>query len=173
MITLKEFLEVAEYRITEGGEYGWQCFGHDAYSLDSWNGDQNGHTLTVVFDRKTQVVYQVEAFDYANERAYRIINPDYRQAFDDECKHRGIVDQAWERDNGTPVKFTDLESDDDWIQKALAIVAGETYDTRIMVPLELDRDQLHELMLLAHQQDLTLNQLVEKVVRLAIEEDTE
>lgn len=173
MITLKEFLEVAEYRITEGSEYGWQCFGHDAYSLDSWNGDQNGHTLTVVFDRKTQVVYQVEAFDYANERAYRIINPDYRQAFDDECKHRGIVDQAWERDNGTPVKFTDLESDDDWIQKALAIVAGETYDTRIMVPLELDRDQLHELMLLAHQQDLTLNQLVEKVVRLAIEEDTE
>lgn len=173
MITLKEFLEVAEYRITEGSEYGWQCFGHDAYSLDSWNGDQNGHTLTIVFDRKTQVVYQVEAFDYANERAYRIINPDYRQAFDDECKHRGIVDQAWERDNGTPVKFTDLESDDDWIQKALAIVAGETYDTRIMVPLELDRDQLHELMLLAHQQDLTLNQLVEKVVRLAIEEDTE
>lgn len=173
MITLKEFLEVAEYRITEGSEYGWQCFGHDAYSLDSWNGDQNGHTLTVVFDRKTQVVYQVEAFDYANERAYRIINPDYRQAFDDECKHRGIVDQAWERDNGTPVKFTDLESDDDWIQKALAIVAGETYDTRIMVPLDLDKDTLHELMLLAHQQDLTLNQLVEKVVRLAIEEDTE
>lgn len=173
MITLKEFLEVAEYRITEGSEYGWQCFGHDAYSLDSWNGDQNGHTLTIVFDRKTQVVYQVEAFDYANERAYRIINPDYRQAFDDECKHRGIVDQAWERDNGTPVKFTDLESDDDWIQKALAIVAGETYDTRIMVPLDLDKDTLHELMLLAHQQDLTLNQLVEKVVRLAIEEDTE
>lgn len=173
MITLKEFFEVAEYRITEGSEYGWQCFGHDAYSLDSWNGDQNGHTLTVVFDRKTQVVYQVEAFDYANERAYRIINPDYRQAFDDECKRREIVDQAWERDDGTPVKFTDLDVVDDWLEKASAIVAGEEYDTRVKIPLELDRDQLHELMLLAHQQDLTLNQLVEKVVRLAIEEDTE
>lgn len=173
MITLKEFFEVAEYRITEGSEYGWQCFGHDAYSLDSWNGDQNGHTLTVVFDRKTQVVYQVEAFDYANERAYRIINPDYRQAFDDECKRREIVDQAWERDDRTPVKFTDLDVVDDWLEKASAIVAGEEYDTRVKIPLELDRDQLHELMLLAHQQDLTLNQLVEKVVRLAIEEDTE
>lgn len=173
MITLKEFFEVAEYRITEGSEYGWQCFGHDAYSLDSWNGDQNGHTLTVVFDRKTQVVYQVEAFDYANERAYRIINPDYRQAFDDECKRREIVDQAWERNDRTPVKFTDLDVVDDWLEKASAIVAGEEYDTRVKIPLELDRDQLHELMLLAHQQDLTLNQLVEKVVRLAIEEDTE
>ena len=118
-------------------------------------------------------MYQVEAFDYANERAYRIINPDYRQAFDDECKRREIVDQAWERDDGTPVKFTDLDVVDDWLEKASAIVAGEEYDTRVKIPLELDRDQLHELMLLAHQQDLTLNQLVEKVVRLAIEEDTE
>lgn len=173
MITLKEFLEVAEYRITEGSEYGWQCYGPDAYCLDSWNGEQNGYTLSIVFDRKTQLVYQIEAFDYAQDRAYRMINPLYRALFDAECKSRDVVDKAWELDDGTPVKFTDLDVNDDWLEKASAIVAGEEYDTRVKIPLELDRDQLHELMLLAHQQDLTLNQLVEKVVSLAIKEDTE
>lgn len=173
MITLKQFMEAAEYRITEGSEYTWQCYGPDAYSLDYWNSEHNGHSLSVVFDRKTQTVYQAEVFDYSQDRAYRMIHPEYRTAFDAECKQRDVVDIAWERDNGTPVKFTDLDVDDDWLEKASAIVAGEDYDTRVKIPLELDRDQLHELMLLAHQQDLTLNQLVEKIVKLAVEEDTE
>ena len=173
MITLKQFMEAAEYRITEGSEYGWDCYGHNAYGLDSWNGEFNGHSLAVVFDRKTQTVYQAEVFDYSQDRAYRMIHPEYRTAFDAECKQRDVVDIAWERDNGTPVKFTDLDVDDDWLEKASAIVAGEDYDTRVKIPLELDRDQLHELMLLAHHQDLTLNQLVEKIVKLAVEEDTE
>ena len=173
MISLKQFMEAAEYRITEGSEYGWQCFGPNAYSLDSWSGEQNGHTLSIVFDRKTQLVYQVEAFDYARDRAYRMINPEYRALFDAECREREVDDVPWEREDGTPVKFTDLDVDDDWLEKASAIAAGEEYDTRVKIPLELDRDQLHELMLLAHQQDLTLNQLVEKIVKLAVEEDAE
>ena len=41
MITLKEWMELVDYRITEGSDYCWSCYGPDAYSLDSWNGDQD------------------------------------------------------------------------------------------------------------------------------------
>jgi hypothetical protein len=79
MITLKEWMELVDYRITEGSDYGWQCYGHDVHMMDSWNGEQDGHSFTVVFDTKTQTVYEVQAHDYVRNRAYRLINPDFIQ----------------------------------------------------------------------------------------------
>jgi hypothetical protein len=161
MITLKEWMELVNYRITEGSDYGWQCYGHDAHMLDSWNGEQDGHSFTVIFDTKTQNVYEVQAHDYVRNRAYRLINPEFKSAHEHESKGRGIeINNAWD-----DVNYIDLEVDDDWIQKALAVEAGEVYDTRVSVPLVLDRDQMYDLMTLAHERDMTLNELVEFVVR--------
>lgn len=170
MITLKDFMEVVGYRITEGSDYGWQCFGYSAYRLDSWDGNLDGHTVSIVFDTKTQEVYEVEAFDYANDRAFRMINPAYREAFNAESEDREIIDMAWEKDDGTPVKYIDLESAEDFLEKASAIVAGEEYDVRVQVPLNLEKDMLYDLMLMAHERDLTLNQLVEVALVAAIED---
>ena len=39
MITLKDFMEVVDYRVTEGSEFTWTCFGPAAYTLSAWNGD--------------------------------------------------------------------------------------------------------------------------------------
>ena len=118
MITLKEFMEICDYRITEGSEYCWQCFGPSAYRLDSWNQDHEGHSVSIIFDTQTQEVYEVSAYDYRNNRAYRLINPDYKDAHDDEASNRNVdFNQAWD-----DVNYVDLDVDDDFIQKALAIV---------------------------------------------------
>jgi predicted HicB family RNase H-like nuclease len=37
------------------------------------------------------------------------------------------------------------------------------------VPIELPDDELFQLMRMAHERDITLNQLVEEALRLAIE----
>jgi hypothetical protein len=117
MITLKQFMLTVDYRITEGSDYQWQCFGPNAYCLDSWNGDHNGYTVSIIFDNKDQTVYQAMAYDYANNRAYRMTNPDYKQKFDAECENRAILDMAWEDDNGVPVKYVDLELEEDFLEK--------------------------------------------------------
>ncbi len=170
MITLKDFMQACDYRITEGSSYGWQCFGYNAYCLDSWNGEQDGHTLSIVFDTKDQTVYQVTAYDYANSRAYRMTNPDFKSAFDAECQDRDVLDMAWEQDDGTPVEYTDLEVIEDWLEKATAIANDEDYDTRVKVPLDLPDDVLFELMKRAHEQDVTLNQMVEELLQVAIDQ---
>ena len=72
---LKDWMEIVEYRITEGSDYGWQCYGPNVHMLDSWNGEQDGHSFSVIFDTKNQTVYEVQAHDYTNQRAYRWINP--------------------------------------------------------------------------------------------------
>ena len=170
MITIKDFMEVVDYRITEGSDYQWQCFGYNAYCLDSWNGNHEGHTVSIIFDTKTQEVYQVMAYDYARSRAYRMTNPDYKENFDAEVKDRDILDHAWEDDQGNPINYVDLDVKEDFLEKARAIVNGDDYDTRVQVPVEFTDEELFRYMKFAHEKDITFNQLVEEAIKAAIEE---
>lgn len=170
MITLKDFMESVDYRITEGSDYQWQCFGPNAYSLDSWNGDQEGHTVSIIFDTKDQTVYQVMAYDYARKRAYRMTNPDFKDDFDAECQDRDILDMAWEDDEGNPIKYVDLEVEDDFLEKVHAIVNDEDYDTRVQIPVEFSDEELFRYMKMAHERDMTFNEFVEEALRSMIEE---
>jgi predicted DNA-binding ribbon-helix-helix protein len=43
-------------------------------------------------------------------------------------------------------------------------------DGRSSVEVELDREEWYQLMMLAHERDITLNQLVEKILRDFIQE---
>jgi hypothetical protein len=165
MLTIKEWMELVDYRITEGSTYGWQCFGHNAYCLDSWNGNHDGHSFTIIFDTKTQEVFEVQAHDFRNDRAYRIINPNYAPKHMLEVAGRGVDDVAWE-----DVNYVDLETDDDFMQKAFAIAAGEDYDTRVSVPVDFTDEELLKYMKMAHERDITLNQLIEEALRAAIED---
>jgi len=165
MITMKEWMELVGYRITEGSDYMWQCYGSNAYALDSWNGEQDGHSFTVIFDTKDQTVYEVQAHDYVHNRAYRMINEDFRKKNKKEAKKRDIdKDNAWD-----DVNYVDLDVDDDFIQKCLSIRAGEDYDIRVSVPMDFSDEELLTYMKLAHEQDITFNQLVEQALREAID----
>jgi hypothetical protein len=166
MITLKDFMETVDYQITEGSEYMWECYGDHAYRLDSWNQDQNGHSVSIVFDTRTHVIYEASAYDYKRGRAYRLINPDFKFGHDDEAQSRGVeVNQAWDE-----VVYTDLDVDEDFLAKARAIVADEDYDTRVQVSVDFSDEELLTYMKLAHERDITFNQLVETALREAIAE---
>jgi len=164
-ITLKDFLECIKYRITEGSDYCWNCYGPDAYQLDSWNNLTNKNTVNVVFDKQTQEVYQTEAWDYVNRRTYRWINPDYLDAIKKECKDRNIKFKE-SIDNE---KFIDLDSVADMLEKATAIAAGKEYDTRVILELDLSDDEMFLMMKMAHEKDLSFNKFVEHVLEDAIE----
>lgn len=161
MLTLKQFMELVNYRITEGSQYTWNCFGPNAYRLDSWNSDPEGHTITVVFDTVTQVVYQVEAHDYRNNRSYRLNNPLYLKAHNDESLSKGVdPDIAWD-----DIRFFDLETVEDFLAKAEAIVDGVDYDTSVEVQVDLQTDTILHLALEAHRRSITLNELVNQLLR--------
>lgn len=166
MITMKEWMELVGYRITEGSDYSWECFGTHAYTLDSWNGDHNGYSFCIIFDTHTQEVFEVEAHDYKHNRAYRMINPAYVKKHKKECKRKGThLNEAWE-----DVNYVDLDVEDDFIQKCLAIKSGEDYDTRVMMPIVFSDEDLLQYMKLAHERDITFNQFVEEALRHAIAE---
>lgn len=165
MIQIKDYMEVIGYRITEGSDFCWGCFGNNAYRLDSWSGawrdlDEQPYTIGMVFDLNDQTVYQLEAHDYNNERSYRWTHPDYKEDHDNEAEFRNVDgEQAYD-----DVQFINLENAADLLSKARAIVAGEEYDTRVTVDVELDEDVMFKLMKRAHERDITLNDLLNGVL---------
>ena len=158
MITMKEWMELVDYRITEGGDYGWNCYGPNPYQLSSWNGihGAGGWSANIVFSTKTQKVYEVEICDYTNNRAYRMIAENKKDKHRKEAESRNVnLNEAWD-----DVEYTDLEVVEDFMEKAQAIIEGREYDTRISVPLDLPDDLLLEAAMNAHRQGITLNDYI-------------
>jgi len=171
MLNLKEWMEIVDYKITNGCDYCWECYGPNTYTLDSWNGvnDEGGYSFSIIFDTKNQKVYEVSVHDYTNGRAYRMINPENVDKHNKEAEHKGVLtNQAWD-----DVDYVDLDVVDDFIQKCLAIRAGENYDTRVQVPVDLSDEELLQYMKIAHERDITFNKFVEDALRRAIELDSQ
>jgi hypothetical protein len=165
MITLKQWMELVDYQISEGSAFGWLCYGPEAYSLDSWNGEQDGHSFTVIFDRKNKTVYEVQAHDYRNNRAYRMIHADYVDALAGESLTRGVdMNNAWDN-----VNYVVLETEEDFLEKSRAIMLGRDYDTRVSVPVDLEDDLILHVAMEAHRRDITMNKMFELILQQAID----
>jgi hypothetical protein len=162
MNTIKNFLDATNYRITGGSEYGWSCFGPNARYLDcdDSEGADGAFSVHTIFDSVNQEVYIIEAWDYVTDREYRWMNPEFRPKFIAESKSRNI--SSSESLDGR--NYIELEVVEDILEKIKCIVAGTEYDTRVKVPLTLDKEQMYELMCMAHEKDITLNELVEEVL---------
>ena len=165
MITLQQWLELTKYRITETSEYNWNCYGENAFTFSYWDKSHQGVSTDIIYDLKNQQIYEVTAHDFMMSKSYRMINPKYKPAYDKEVKDRKLDDMAYD-----DVEYIDLEVEEDFLEKLTAILNYETYDTRIQVPLDLDRDKMYELMQQAHKADMSLNEYVESLLRRVVDE---
>ena len=167
MITLKDFCEAVEYKFTGGSEYCWECFGPNARYLDCADNEGLGtYSVSAVFDSVDQTVYVVEAWDYKTDREYRWINPNYVKAFNKESKKRDID----KRESMDGRNYIDLDVAEDILEKINAIVNSLDYDDRVKVPVDFSDEELLQYMKIAHERDITFNQLVEEALRAAIDE---
>lgn len=164
---LSKVNECFGHRINGGSEYGWKSFGPNARYLDFESEFAHG---SVVFDCETQVVYlaDIDAKQDGDDNLpgpYRWINPEHRQGYIDECKERGVEPfEAWDN-----VKYIELETCEDFLEKAHAVFNNLPFDKRVVVPVDLDDDVILMLALEAHKRDITINKMVEIVLQNAID----
>lgn len=168
---LKNFFEATGYRITEGGEHGWGCYGPNAYYLDSNRDIDTAESAgaSIIFDTKTQEVFEVEVYDYERNNYYRWFAPGCAEAHHEEAEARGVKhDEAFEGE-----RFCDLEVEEDILDKIAAIMSGKPYDERVLIPLTVDDDTLLELFKRAHAEDKTFNQYVIDILQEQLDLMTE
>lgn len=168
MTHLKEFIEAIEYKVTGGSEYQWDCFGPNARYLDCDDTEDNTSEFhaNAVFDSKTQQVFAIEVWDYANDREYRWIDKEYIKDHTRACNEHEV--DAHESLDGR--KYIDLDIAEDILEKVNAIVNKLDYDTRVKVPVDFSDEDLLQYMKLAHEMDITFNELVERAIKAAIED---
>jgi len=156
-MNLQDINEALNHKIIGGSEYGWECY-PDARYLDYES--EYAH-CSVLFNINTQEIYCAEVNTKELAHQYRWLNPMYIDAMVAEATQKNIdPNQAWD-----DVKWTDLEVEEDFLEKATALFNGDEFDTRIQVPLDLDDDLIVKLALEAHKRDITLNQMVEEILR--------
>lgn len=159
---ISKALEALDYKIAGGSEHCWTCYGSNARYLDF---ESDYGFASLIFDTKNQTVYCAEVNGKNNDYAYRWLNLEYKQSYLDECKEKKVDPNiAWDNK-----KWYDLETQEDWLHKASAIMQGLDFDKRVVVPLDLDDDTLFLLFMEAHKRDVTLNEMVEIILQQAID----
>ena len=103
MITIKDWMEGVQYRVTDNWDFQWQCFGSNAMVLESdWDG---GRTYTITYDKTSLEVYEVCSYSQEECTGLRWLNPDYKKAYFAEEKRKGMWDIT---------HFTEVKSHRGW-----------------------------------------------------------
>lgn len=158
MINLTQWIELINTRAFESTEYEWDCFGSNAQFASCYVVGK--FECCAVFDRITLSCYQLEITDCKTHKTYTLTDPEYKDAYD--AKVAECCDEK-----STEIDLIEL---DDFLEKARAIIAGETYDTRILINLNFTDEEELLLLRAAHKMDVSLNRFVELALIDAIAE---
>jgi hypothetical protein len=158
MIYLNDFFNLVNFKITGGSEYLWNCFGNNARFLDS---EQENQDTSCIFDAQTQELYVLHFSHMVKEdtfEAYRWINPKYKEKYIEEHNQRNIdytlfVDE-------TP--YNDFDNINDFIAVVDKFSGFAKYTT---MSIELDDDLILELTKKAMELNLTIDVLVNNILR--------
>jgi hypothetical protein len=161
-MNLREINNALEHRISGGADYQWSCW-DNARFLDYES--EYGYA-SVVFNTITQEVYEASVEQRKPEApVYRWTDPKHETARNAEAERKGIKDSVAFDDT----EYTDLETDQDFLIKAAAIFKGEEFDRRIEVPIHLTDAEFWQLAVMAHERDITFNEMVSVILREVIE----
>jgi hypothetical protein len=127
-MTLHEVMIAAKSRVCGGTEYQWQCYGSDARYIDF--SDTDGlECSSVVFDTKTQTVYELAVTVPGYDQAFVWRNPDFENAYLSECRERNIKPNiAWDN---VVYETVDGKTILEYIKDV-----GETYYDNLPIPAE-------------------------------------
>ena len=161
MITVQQFLETINYKITGGSDFLWRCYGEDTYTIDSWVEEHYEASLT--FNPKSGGTFEITVIDLVNRRQYRWINPLVLDAYNAEYTARGL-DML-----DTSFRYTNIEVESDIIEKLEGIVNKTDYDTRIVIQIDMSDTDFLTFAKAAHVMDVSFNEFVEKAIKSAVE----
>ena len=93
-------------------------------------------------------------------------DPEYVDKRREFCATNQWADIAWKN-----IKWIEIDEESDILEKVTKIVSGVEYDTRVTVPLDIPDDVFLQIAKLAHQDDITFNKYIEKILTYLIKND--
>lgn len=159
---LQDIITAAQFKISEGAEYQWACYGKNARFLD-FQSDFEDVSASCIFDSQNQTVY--EASLYIGEKAYRWLNPYFSKAMYSESFERDIDP----REFCEVCHFCDCEVPEDLLEKTTDAFNTGTCSDDIVIPINLTEEQEELFSRLPDGTDLNefvLQALTEKIAEV-------
>ena len=160
--------EKFNHKIVSGSEYHWNCY-PNARFLEY---ESDYAHASVIYSTVNQEIYEAEISikrDAWEEdmRPYRWLNPDSKDFMIAEAEQKKVDwQQAWD-----DVKWIDLDVEQDFFEKAVAIFNGEEFDKRVQMEVDLDDATILMLAKEAHKRDITMNKYIEEVLQHFIDKE--
>lgn len=124
----------------------------------SYDVESNQYTTTFIgldWDLETVYLFGQENFvlylnlyDESTNTRYVMFSDDYQPT---EAEYLPTDDE----------RVVELELEEDFIEKYTAIVAGDWYDPRILIPVDFTDEEFIMIATAAHVKDMTLNEFIE------------
>jgi predicted HTH domain antitoxin len=158
---IKQLLEKTAYTFESGGRYGWNCYGNAAVFFDFKELLTDFSEVArpvggAIVDIETGNVYEVTVEVSDEELCYRWRDPKFASALDLETVARGEdCEIAWD-----DIKYTDIEVEQDFLEKFDAIIHRRSFDRRIVVPINLTDEEELLMHRLAHEAGMSTNDFV-------------
>jgi ribonucleotide reductase alpha subunit len=158
---LQDIIIAAQFKISEGSEYQWACYGQNARFLD-FQSEFEDVRAGCIFDSQNQTVY--EAYLYFGEKAYRWLNPEFSEVMYDESFERDIDPRLYLDE----FHFSDCEVSEDLIEKITDAFETGTCTNDIIIPLNLTPEQEELFARLPEHTDL--NEFITQALMEKVEE---
>lgn len=155
-----DFMILIHYAPTEVYVHQWKSY-NSGIVLQHTN---NHATVSVVLEPGTGKVIELRASpEIGSYMEYRWINPEFKTAiFAEEISRANVIDYD----------VITLEMTEDYFEKAQALLVGEKPDPRVKIPLDFDERTQFDLMKLAHEKDMSLNQFVEYLLKKVVNNES-
>lgn len=162
-MSLHDFFTLFDYKVTEGSDFCWNCFGPNSRFIELKYNDIGG---SVVFSKLDQEIFQAEVYDEAKNLAYRWMPTQAKIDYFAECEKRNVPKmEAWDG-----CEFVDVDSVSEFYGIVKSLIEGEDPDEDfpeddLDVELDLPHNVIVFLALEAHKRNITLNEMINIVLR--------
>lgn len=93
---LMEVIQAAGGRVSGGDPYLWRCYGDHVQCMEFRDVAGSGYAHCI-FNTNNYEVREIHVEVPGQDQAFRWIDPDYAQAYLDECEERNVSpNQAWD-----------------------------------------------------------------------------
>lgn len=160
MKRINAFLRAANWQVTEGTAFGWDCFGPNIRYLIASINETDVHA-SAIFSTESKELYVMELFVAEQNTNRRWINPKYQETY-----RSAFIARALDPDRADEVsQFIDTDFDD-MLRRTTEAFSGPRYSD---IDLHLEEEVAVAAMKVAHGKDITLNELVDEILRDAIQ----
>jgi hypothetical protein len=158
---LERFMIAVEYRISSSYEHLYEC---GDSSLSVLCSDKDGvYSTEVAINLKTNDTMYLNVWDYKNKRMYNYF-PD--KEFMKEYLEEYAIKKPYYVHPDDVIEEVNLDVEEDYFDKLYCIINEIDYNTDVLCKLDIDDDILIKLALKAHENNVTLN---DYIVRLLTE----